>query len=283
MRIAVTGTSGFVGSHVLDALAACGGVEIVAVTRRELPAERLPAGAEQVVLDIAEAGEADYDRLGRPDVVIHLAWGGLPNYMSVHHFESELPAQFRFLRGLVAAGLPSMVVTGTCYEYGMVGGELSEERVAAPTNPYGFAKAALYRQLDLLRRETPFQLTWARLFFLWGDRQAPTSLFSLLREAVERGDTTFPMSPGDQLRDYMPVEEAARILVALALRDEGVGLVNVCSGVPVSIRSMVERWLESHGWEIALDLGKLVYPAYEPREFWGSTKKLEALLTAKLS
>ena len=278
MRIAVTGASGFVGSHVLEALAARGDLEIIAVSRRAIPAERLPSSAERLMLDIGNPAATDYDRMGRPDVLIHLAWAGLPNYLSLHHFETELPAQYRFLRSLVEAGLSSLVVTGTCYEYGMVEGELSEDRPVSPTNSYGIAKADLYRQLEFLRADMPFALTWARLFYLWGPRQAKGSLFPLLCAAAERGDSSFPMSPGDQLRDYLPVEEAARLLSELALRGGGGGLVNLCSGVPVSVRALVERWLKSYGWDIALELGKLPYPAYEPRDFWGSTRKLGTLL-----
>lgn len=278
MKVAVTGASGFIGSHVLDALARRGDAEIVAVSRREIPVDRLPAGADQVILDIAAPTEADYDRIGRPDVLIHLAWDGLPNYLSLRHFETELPAQYLFLKMLIEGGLPSLLVTGTCYEYGLLGGKLTEETIGAPASPYAHAKVALHRQLEFLKASTPFALTWARLFYTWGAGQALGSIFPLLRAAVERGDSSFPMSPGEQVRDYLAVEKMARILVALALRREDLGPVNVCSGVPIRMRSLVEQWLESNGWKIALDLGRYPYPDYEPLAFWGSTEKLEGLL-----
>ncbi len=280
MKVAVTGASGFVGGHVVNALAQHRDVEIVTVSRRRLSAERLPPGVDQVTLDIAAATDADYDRIGRPDILIHLAWGGLPNYLSPHHFDAELPAQYRFLRGLIEAGLPSLLVTGTCYEYGMLTGELSEEMTGAPVNAYAQAKTALHDQLQALQASTPFALTWARLFYLWGPGQAAGSLFPLLRAAVERGDPRFPMSQGDQLRDYLPIEQAARILVALALHREDLGIVNVCSGKPISIRSLVEQWLRDNGWRIDLEFGAFPYPAYEPLAFWGSTAKLDGLLSS---
>jgi dTDP-6-deoxy-L-talose 4-dehydrogenase (NAD+) len=278
MKVAVTGAAGFIGSHVLDALARRGDVEIVAVSRREIPAGRLPPGAGQVILDIAAPTDADYDRIGRPDVLVHLAWDGLPDYLSPHHFETELPAQYRFLKMLIEGGLRSLLVTGTCYEYGMLDGELAEETIAAPASPYAHAKIALHRRLELLKASIPFALTWARLFYTWGPGQGSGSIFPMLRAAVERGDSSFPMSPGEQIRDYLAVEEMARILVALALRQEDLGPVNVCSGVPVRMRALVEQWLECNGWKIALDLGKYPYPTYEPLAFWGSTEKLERLL-----
>jgi dTDP-6-deoxy-L-talose 4-dehydrogenase (NAD+) len=129
-----------------------------------------------------------------------------------------------------------------------------------------------------MKETHPFALTWARLFYLWGPGQAAGSLFGLLRAAVERGDERFPMSNGDQLRDYLPVEEAASILVALAMLRKDIGLVNLCSGQPISIRSLVEHWVQEYGWRIELEFGALPYAEHEPFAFWGSTRKLNSVL-----
>lgn len=273
----MTGAGGFVGSHVVDALARMG-VDLVALSRRPLPPERLPGGAANILLDHGQATPADYERIGLPDLLIHLAWEGLPHYRSPHHVERELPAQLSFVRAMVEAGLPAMLISGTCYEYGMIEGELSEEMGAPPANEYARAKLALYEAVARLRDARPFALTWARLFYLWGPRQAAGSLYPQLRAAAARGDALFPMSKGDQQRDYLPVEEAARLLVALGLRGAGAGIVNVCSGRPVTVLSLVERWIRENGWRIAPDPGHFPVPDYEPFAFWGSTAKLRRLL-----
>ncbi len=54
-------------------------------------------------------------RAGRPDALLHLAWGGLPCYTAERHIDEELPMQFAFLHDLVEEGLPRMTVTGTCF------------------------------------------------------------------------------------------------------------------------------------------------------------------------
>lgn len=277
MKIAVTGVSGYIGRYVLAELGnvSC---ELIAVTR---DARRLQWAGNRVrivELDIAKTGPADFDRLGRPDVLIHLAWDGLPNYRSLHHFETELPAQYRFLKGLIEAGLPSLVITGTCFEYGMQSGKLGEAMPVFPDNPYGYAKDALRRQLEFLRMTHPFDLTWCRLFYLFGEGQSKTSLFPQLKAAVESGQRFFDMSGGEQLRDFLPVSEVARLLAQLARLGRHVGVVNVCSGKPVSIRNLVEGWLRENGWSIELNLGKFPYPDYEPMAFWGSNDYLESLL-----
>jgi nucleoside-diphosphate-sugar epimerase len=88
------------------------------------------------------------------------------------------------------------------------------------------------------------------------------------------------MSGGEQLRDYLPVEEVARLLVELALLGTNAGVVNVCAGRPVKLRDLVEGWRRENGWALELNLGRYAYVDYEPMAFWGSRAKLERLIGA---
>ncbi|MCT8003874.1 NAD(P)-dependent oxidoreductase [Sphingomonas sanguinis] len=275
MTIAVTGAAGFIGSHVVQALVARGKA-VVGIVRRP-PIRPIP-GLRYVQLDLAMACTDSFQAIGAPDALIHLAWGGLPHYRSLHHVERELPLQYAFLAQMVRAGLQAVTVAGTCYEYGMVDGELDEAREARPDNPYAFAKVALLRQLQFLQTETPFALNWARLFYMWGAGQAATSIYPLLQAAIDRGDATFPMSAGEQLRDYLRVEEVAGMIVDLALGCGNHGVVNISSGTPISIRTLVERWIAERDASIVPQLGHYPYPNYEPLAFWGSAAKRRAIL-----
>ena len=279
-RVLVTGATGFIGRHVLRELSARQGVEVVAVSRRLPEPGQMPVSVRHVALDIAATSAHDLANLGNPDVLIHLAWSGLPNYKALHHFETHLDEQYRFLAGLIRAGLQSLVCTGTCFEYGMRCGELDESLVPDPRNPYGFAKDALRRELDLLRVMHPFAFTWARLFYMYGDGQPATSLYPQLIAAGERGDVRFRMSPGDQLRDFLPASAVAKYLVSLALDTSGAGIVNVCSGQPTSVRALAEKWIKQRDWNMTLELGHYPYPDYEPMAFWGSNRKLHSQLDA---
>lgn len=269
MRIAVTGASGFIGRYVLKELTSHKS-EIIAVTRDAKRLESWGTAIHIVELDINSPRENCFDRIGRPSVLIHLAWDGLPNYHSLHHFETELPKQFRFLKSLINEGLPSLLVTGTCFEYGMQSGPLSKDTLTKPNNPYGYAKDSLRKQLEFLKSTTPFNLTWARLFYMYGQNQSNASIFPKLKEAVLRGDKAFNMSGGEQLRDYLPVTEVARQIVQLAVKQQNIGVINICSGKPISVRNLVERWLHENNWDIELNLGYYPYPDYEPMAFWGS-------------
>jgi nucleoside-diphosphate-sugar epimerase len=289
LNVAVSGAGGFIGRHVVAALERRGHSPTLWVR----PSTVLPAAWARhrvVRIDIHSPPPQAYELLGRPDTLIHLAWGGLPNYTSLHHFEQELPAHYRLLKQLVVEGLGHLVVAGTCFEYGAQSGPLAETLAARPDNPYGFAKDALRQQLQHLQRslgagrqpgpqaESAFALTWARLFYLHGEGQAPNSLLPQLRRAAQAGDARFPMSGGEQLRDYLSATDAADLLVRLALSRRDHGVVNLCSGRPVSVRRLVEGWIEDNGWTIRPELGRFPYPAHEPMAFWGDATKLNQCL-----
>lgn len=268
MKIAVTGASGFIGRHVLTNLLKQQ-FEIVAVTRDAARLADLSRHVRIIEMDIAHPTADCFEQIDCPDVLIHLAWDGLPNYKSLHHFETELPRQYRFLKTLIEAGLPSLLVTGTCFEYGMQSGSLSANMQTQPNNPYGYAKDALRQQLFFLQSIKPFNLTWARLFYMYGDGQPNSSLYPKLKESILRGDKVFNMSGGEQLRDYLSVTEVANRITRLTMTGENVGTINICSGKPISIRRLVEQWLLENSWDIELNLGYYPYPDYEPMAFWG--------------
>jgi dTDP-6-deoxy-L-talose 4-dehydrogenase (NAD+) len=275
MRLAVTGATGFIGRHVLRDLARR---RIRAVAAARTMTSDVTELHEWVMLDVHEPGADPYAALRHPDVLIHLAWGGLPDYGSETHVAVELPAHVRFLTTLVRSGLSGLVVAGTCMEYGMREGVMREEDRPAPANPYAKAKDALRIELESLRAHQPYDLTWTRVFYLYGEGQSPTSLYSQLGAAQSSGLKSLDMSSGDQVRDFLPVADAASTLVRLALMGRHHGIVNVCSGRPIAVRDIAERWVKQNGWHVKLNLGARPPSPYEPRAFWGDRSRLDAYL-----
>lgn len=278
MKVAVSGATGFIGRHVVAELEKRAITPILLV--RPPSIMKISHVTHSIIpFDIEQYLHTNlYEFFEKPDVLIHCAWSGLPNYKSLHHFEKETQIQYQFITNLINHGLQNIVITGTCFEYGMQCGELAEDMIAKPCNPYGFAKHALLEQLKYFQTKHFFNLTWARLFYLYGDGQSEGALFSQLKNLVTKKEKIFNMSSGEQLRDYLPVHRVAEHLVSLALLLQNDGVINICSGRPISIRKLVETWIAENNWDIQLNLGYYPYSEFEPMSFWGSCKKLSHIL-----
>lgn len=278
MKIAVTGSSGFIGRNLVRNLIAMGHKPVLLLKSTSVVPDAFHC-LPRVDFEIGLKSQEVFERSGRPEILIHLAWEGLPNFNSMHHLSRQLPRHMELLESMVAAGLPKLVVTGTCFEYGLQYGPLGEHHAAQPYTAYGCAKFNLLTGLLRLGRSHSFELTWVRPFFLYGTRQPRSSLYPQLCWAIQNGDSHFPMSGGEQLRDFMPIERFSEELTQLALKEKGYGIVNICDGKPVSVRTLVERWIKEKDSCIQPDYGKLPYPDYEPLAFWGIREKLDSILS----
>jgi nucleoside-diphosphate-sugar epimerase len=160
-------------------------------------------------------------------------------------------------------------------------GCLREDMEAHPSNPYGKAKNELRVFLEYLQRDHSFQYKWVRLFYMYGEGQNSNSLLSQLDKALKNNEKSFNMSGGQQVRDYLPVQTVAEYLVKIALQDKVVGVINCCSGQPVTIEEFVRKYLQDKHKSIALNLGFYPYADYEPMRFWGENLKLKTILNDK--
>ncbi len=266
MKITVTGATGFVGQHVINELLKFDH-EIIIATSHPGKIEQLGWPADLQIVEInlnnLDTEQNYFAKLKHPDILIHLAWQGLPDYKEPFHVEENLPVQYAFLKNLIQHGLQHLVVTGTCFEYGMKEGCLSEDMEAAPTNYYSIAKNELRKSLEELQKQYSFNLKWIRLFYMYGKGQNPNSLLSQLENALKRGDKIFNMSGGEQLRDYLPIEKVAEYIIKIALQNKVAGTINCCSGKPISVKQLVQDYLNEKKATIQLNTGYYPYPEYE--------------------
>jgi dTDP-6-deoxy-L-talose 4-dehydrogenase (NAD+) len=277
MKVLVTGATGFVGQHLVRSLVESGH-QVVAVARDMSKASAFD-WYERVTSQAVDIHDCDVAKLvSGIDALAHLAWPGLPNYTGLFHFERNLPDDYAFLKAAVESGTKHLLVTGTCLEYGSKrAGCLTEDMVSDPEVPYAIAKDALRKFLECLQAEHSFGLQWVRLFYMHGQGQNPKSLLSQLDTALQAGQASFEMSPGEQLRDYLPVAEVGAILATLLQHSETQGVLNCCSGTPISVRRLVEEHLRARNARIELRLGVHSYPKYEALAFWGASEKVSAI------
>jgi dTDP-6-deoxy-L-talose 4-dehydrogenase (NAD+) len=273
--VLVTGSGGYIGRHVVDALLARG-ADVVTVERNPQAAPS-PSAARRIEADIFADTEDRFERLGSPDVVLHLAWeAGFVHNAPVHM--QRLPEHLDFLRDRARSGAARLVVMGTMHEVGYHEGAVTAETPTRPLSLYGVAKNALRQALEIELASTETLLQWLRCFYITGDDEGNSSVFSKIAAAAARGERTFPFTSGRNKYDFLDVAELAQQIAAVALQDEVLGVVNCCSGVPLSLGERVEQFIRERGLDIALDYGRFPDRPYDSPGIWGDPTQVRRVM-----
>jgi nucleoside-diphosphate-sugar epimerase len=273
MKVAVTGGTGFIGNHLIAHLLMEGhDVLVTGINEEKAKKYEWYSKVRFVTLNInSTISEEKLQEIAGCQKLIHLAWSGLPNYKELFHFELNLMPQYNFLKTLVDMGMEDITVAGTCLEYGLQNGCLTVDSPVDPQNSYAIAKDTLRRFLVQLQTKNNFNLKWVRLFYMFGKGQSDKSILSQLDRALDNGDEAFNMSGGEQLRDYLPVEKVAENISKLCIQQYKTGIYNCSSGIPTSVRTLVEAHLKRRNKTIKLNLGFYPYPDFEAMAFWGES------------
>ncbi len=272
MRVLVTGANGFIGREVLKVLHDRD-IECVAMTRKPVD-----YSMKNIVALFHTIGNNLNDRnkelISTCDRMIHLAWSGLPNYKNIAHISDNLIPQYQFIQDVIDSGIKNITITGTCLEYGLKEGCLAVDLCADPRVAYAIAKDSLRRLLWVSDSIDSIQIQWVRLFYIYGNNQPEFTLYGQLMNSIRNKDTSFNMSGGEQVRDYMSVELVAKYLVDVSNIEGSSRIYNCCSGVGVAIKEFVQRIIENNQSDIKMNLGYYPYTDYEAMSFWGEPTKL---------
>lgn len=269
MRIFVTGASGFIGSHFVNhALSA--GHEVVALRRsaESVPRNALAREPAWLTRSMAQISEPD---LAGMDVMVHLAAAGISPRSSTWDelLEWNVVAPVKLLLTAASAGVRRFVAAGSCLEYGRAGARyefIPPDAPLEPTGAYAASKAAGGVLLRTIAEEKKLQLSYLRLFSVFGLGQHEGNLWPMIRRAALAGDD-LPLTPGEQVRDFIAVEHVAAELLAAA-RDETVApgvprVRNVGTGRPQTVRQFAEHWWREFDARGKLLVGELPYRSDE--------------------
>jgi nucleoside-diphosphate-sugar epimerase len=277
-HVVVTGAGGYIGRHVVTALLDAG-ARVTAVVRQHR-AYRVDERAAIVELDLL-AHDAALERLtdDLPDAVVHLAWeAGFAHNAPAHML--RLSDHYRVLQHFADAGVPRIAALGTMHEVGRHEGAISAETPTNPMSLYGIAKDALRRAV-LHSFGDEHVVQWLRAYYIYGDDRNNQSIFTKLLQAAEQGKETFPFTSGLNRFDFIHVRELGEQIATVVLQDEVRGVINVCSGEPVSLRDQVERFIADHDLKIRLDVGAFPDRPYDSKETYGDATVIHELMAAR--
>jgi len=273
--ILVTGAAGYIGRHVTSALLDMGDT-VTAITRPGSRSEVDPR-AKVVAVDILGTDFAPEELADTaPDAIIHLAWQDGFNHNAPSHIDN-LSSHYRFISSMVEWGVPKIAVLGTMHEIGYWEGVINADTPTNPTSLYGIAKDALRRAL-FASYSDKVSLQWLRCYYILGDDRNNRSVFARLLEAADEGRTHFPFTSGTNLYDFIHVNELGR-QIATINANELAGVINCCTGRPVSLGEKMEEFIMVNDLDVTLDYGAFPDRPYDSPGVWGDATLINRLMS----
>lgn len=247
MKIFLTGGTGFVGSHFINA-AHRAGHDVIALRRSNsqprVSLEKQPHWIEGPL-------DGDYSNfMSGCEVLVHLA-SHTPNppydtllnclYWNVH-------ASINLAEQARSSGIERFLIAGSCFEYGRSADRYQSIPVTAPLEPslsYPTSKAAASVAFLGFAAQHKIKLKIYRIFQVFGEGEQASRLWPSLRSAALNG-IDFPMTLGEQVRDFIDVKDVAAAFVrGLEFSTIEAGLPevwNIGTGKPQSLLEFSNYW-----------------------------------------
>lgn len=173
--------------------------------------------------------------------------------------------------------LKRFVQIGSSDEYGAAAAPQAEDTREAPISPYSMAKTAATHFLQMLWRTDALPAVTLRLFLAYGPGQSKQRFLPQVIEGCLQ-DRSFPVSEGEQLRDFCYVDDVVEgMLCALDAPAACGRVINLASGTPLTLRRVVEqvRAMVGRGQP---QFGQLAYRKGENMALWADVRLAGKLL-----
>lgn len=239
-KIFITGGTGFIGRAVCKELIRRG----YEVHASVYPSENSVFGVVSHPLDLTDDQVVNlFLKKHHFESMIHLAW-----YTGVKCHSSDVNLDWtmtslKLIQRFVKYGGKTFLGAGSVSEYDFSDGYLQEYKTPLMSpSLYGECKAAVYNMARIFLNSHDVDFKWARIFNLYGPNEKTTRLMpSVIRSALKNEDIR--VSDCKKFQDYLYVSDTARGIVDL-FESSVSGAVNICSGTPVRLRTIVEKIAE---------------------------------------
>ena len=272
MKILVTGANGYIGTGVFNTLLSFK-QEVIAT---DFCVDGINKDAKLIEGNIFEI-EDPFNFFEKPDVVLHLAWRNGFVHNSVTHID-DLPKHYGFLNKLAESGVKKIVVLGSMHEIGFYEGKIQSNTPCNPQSLYGISKNALRSACELICKKNNVGFQWIRGFYIVGNSEKGSSIFSKITLAEKEGKKEFPFTTGVNQYDFIDYEIFCNQIGHVTINETVFGIINCCSGKPESLANRVERFIKDNGYKIKLCYGAFPDRPYDSLALWGENKTIQQII-----
>lgn len=272
-RYLVTGANGYIGRYVVNELLKLN----MSVVALDVNFDGVPSKAQRLSVDISDSSIDVFELAGRPDGVIHLAWRNGFKHNADTHLK-DLAIHTEFIERMINSGLKNITVMGSMHEVGYFEGAIKPDSPTNPLSLYAIAKNSLRQAIDVIAKGKDVSVKWLRGYYIYGDDQKSNSVLGKILTADKEGKKTFPFTSGKNLYDFISVEKLAEQIVACAVQEKYNGIINCCTGEPVSLGEMAERFIKENNLSIKLEYGAFPDRPYDSPGVWGDATLINKIL-----
>lgn len=275
MKVLVTGANGYMGTGIVKQLLD-DGIEVIAT---DFKLDKVDNRAVKIEEDIFQ-DDNPFDNLGKPDVLLHLAWRDGFKHNSINHI-NDFPQHYAFIKKFIDRKIKKICCIGSMHEIGFYEGSINENTPTNPQSLYGISKNALRQAIEVDTKENDILFQWIRGFYIVGNAKSGCSIFSKLAQAASEGKEYFPFTSGENQYDFLDYNDFCYQVAKVTEQDEINGIINCCSGKPVTLANRVERFIKENGYNIKLQYGAFPDRPYDSKAVWGDDQKIRKILTEK--
>lgn len=277
MKILLSGGTGFIGKNLLKYMAQNMNYTILVVGRNLEKAEN--KNIKQVKLDLNKI-EDNFDKIKEfnPDIFLHLAWEGIPNYSEELSKKNYLNT-IKIMKMIInETTCKKIVSTGSCWEYndGSHIGECKEDQLIYLNKPFSKYKNKIFTEVNNICKKKKILFNWLRLFYVYGPGQGKNSIIPLLIDIFKNNKKININFPSNK-NDFIFIDDVVSIIDKFIKNDYSSGIYNVGTGKSTSISTILKiidnvingNEMISKKYLNEIDLKK------SDQNFYASTKKLK--------
>lgn len=236
MKIFITGATGFIGKHILDQFQN----KKHSILASALEYEKINNNNQNIQWLYGNLHDIESLKSKiisfNPDIVIHLAWFGIPDYsenISIYNLNVSIKLLDIILE---ETNCKKIIVSGSCYEYGSVYGIANEQDNIKINSYFSWAKHSLFNYLYLKCSQREVQLIWFRFFYVFGTGQRQGSLLPTIINCIKKGEQLCLNNPFNK-NDFIYVKDVALAVEMVVNAEKTIesGIYNLGTGSSTSV------------------------------------------------